>query len=83
MKPKNKNRIIRFVIDFCAIFFMGTVPLHFFSSRGIGPLPWNEIFRSWWVILLTSIFGAIAITFEVDDYDPPFWEKFKKKKKSE
>lgn len=58
------------------------MPLHFFSSRGMGPLSWNEIFSNWKFVLLTSILGAIAITFELDD-KPPFWEKFKKKKKSE
>lgn len=81
MKIKNKTRIIRFAITFCAIFFMGTVIPHFFSIRFMGPLPWSEIFRMWWIPLFTSIFGAIVITFEIDD-KPPFWEKFKKKGKS-
>lgn len=83
MKTKNKTRIMRFVITFCTIFFMGTVPLHFFSSRGMGPLPWSEIFRSWWIPLFSSILGAIVITFEIDDDEPPFWKKFKKRGKSE
>lgn len=80
MKPKNKTRIVRFTIQFC-IFILGlTVPLHFFSSKGMGPLPWSEILSFWYIWLPTSILGAAWCTFEFDD-EPLFWEKFKKKGK--
>ena len=46
------------------------------------PQSWSEIFSNWWVILPVGIFGAIGFTFDVDD-ELPFWEKFKKKGKSE
>lgn len=65
---------------FC-IFILGlTVPLHFFSSKGMGPLPWSEILSFWYIWLPTSILGAAWCTFEFDD-EPLFWEKFKKKGK--
>ncbi len=82
MKKKNKIRVLRFIISFCAIVIMYIVPLHFFSFRFMGPQPWSEIFRYWWIPLQVGILGAIVTTFVFDD-KPPFWEKLKKKKKSE
>ena len=82
MKTTNKIRILRFIVSFFVISVLFTIPIHFFSSRGMGPLPWNEIFRYWWIPLQVGILGAIVITFVMDD-KPPFWEKFKKRGKSE
>ena len=82
MKKKNKIRILRFIYMFFGMVIMIVIPIHFWGTKGVGPQSWSEIFSNWWIILLVSIFGAIAFTFEMDDV-PPFWEKFKKKGKSE
>ena len=82
MKTKMGIRILRFIVSFCIIVILFVIPIHFFSSKGMGPLPWSEIFRYWWIPLQVGILGAIIFTIDRDD-DPPFWEKFKKKKKSE
>ena len=82
MKTKKGIRILRFIVSFFVISFLFVIPIHFFSSKGMGPLPWSEIFRYWWIPLEIGILGAVWTTFVFDD-KPPFWEKFKKKKKSE
>ena len=78
MKKKNKDRILRFTLSFIATAVLSTTPFHFFSSKGMGPLPWKDIMKAWPVILFLSLLYATISTYEQDDKDP-FWRKWRKK----
>ncbi len=80
MKRKNKNRLLRFVFSFSAFIAIATSLPHFFSSKGMGPLPWKTIFSHWVFLLFVALLTAIEFTYELDDKEP-FWEKRKKKGK--
>ena len=82
MKKKNKYRILRFTLSCFATAVLCTTPLHFFSSKGMGPLPWKDIMKAWPFILFLSLLFATEFTFERDDKEP-FWKRFKKKDRDE
>lgn len=80
MKKKNQNRLIRFVFSFSVFTAIATSLPHFFSSKGMGPLPWKTIFDHWGFLFFLALFTAIEYTYELDAGEP-FWEKLRKRRK--
>lgn len=80
MKKQYQNRILRFVLSFLAFTTIAISIPHFFSSKGMGQLPWNTLFNYWGFLLFLALVTAIEFTYEYDD-EEPFWEKIKRKKK--
>lgn len=80
MGTKFKNRVLRFLFIFCVSIPLYVLPIHFFSSKGMGPQSWEQLWDDKWVYIEIDFYLSTLYTFINDDKEP-FWEKLKKKGK--
>ena len=55
------------------------MPIHFFSSKGMGPQSWEQLWKNKWVFVANSFFLSLLYVF-IDDNEEPFWKSIRKKK---
>lgn len=84
-KFKN-NSILRYFLIFAIAFVVSIplceLPIHFFSSKGMGPQSWEQQWEDRWIIVENAFFFATCICiFCIIDDEEPFGEKLKRKKR--
>jgi lipid-A-disaccharide synthase-like uncharacterized protein len=64
-----KKYILWFLVGFISGFLFSTITAHFFSSKGMPPQSWKEIFDNIWIYIFVSVLGGIVLAIRMSEED--------------